>query len=520
MTNDPKNPQILISDRDSGLPYSKGLMASQVMVTGLSPVRAYQVAEAIEERLRELGVPAISNEQLGELALGVLEDLAGERYARNFQRWREIEALQVPLVVLIGGATGVGKSTLATQLATRLGIVRVVATDAIREVMRALFSHELMPTLHASSFEAGSVLREPPSKDEVVVGFREQTAAVAVGVQALVERAAMEGTHLIIEGAHVVPGFLDLEPWRERILAVPVVVTIEEDEVHRSHFAARASEHTGRPAERYLDRFDDIRRVQRYIKSQALSHGVPVIANYSFDRALAAIIDLVMERATERTAPARVTAVGDRADRAPLRGGGERRRQNVKLFLDTANIEEIREINRWGVLGGVTTNPSLVAKENDDPERVWKEILSEVEGPISLETTELEPEAMYRQGLDLAQMAPNAVVKVPMTPEGLNAGKRLIDDGIKINVTLVFSPRRRSSRPRSGRISCRRSSGAWTTSRPTGWTRSARSATSTRSRGTTRWCSPRRCVTRCTSSSRRSRAPTSRPCRSRCSSSW
>ncbi len=206
MTNDPKNPQILISDRDSGLPYSKGLMASQVMVTGLSPVRAYQVAEAIEERLRELGVPSISSAQLGELALGVLEDLAGERYARNFQRWREVEALEVPLVVLIGGATGVGKSTLATQLATRLGIVRVVATDAIREVMRALFSHELMPTLHASSFEAGSVLREPPSKDEVVVGFREQTAAVAVGVQALVERAAMEGTHLIIEGAHVVPG--------------------------------------------------------------------------------------------------------------------------------------------------------------------------------------------------------------------------------------------------------------------------------------------------------------------------
>ena len=439
MTNDPKNPQILISDRDSGLPYSKGLMASQVMVTGLSPVRAYQVAEAIEERLRERGVPSISNEELGELALAVLEDLAGERYARNFQRWREIEALQVPLVVLIGGATGVGKSTLATQLATRLGIVRVVATDAIREVMRALFSHELMPTLHASSFEAGSVLREPPSKDEVVVGFREQTAAVAVGVQALVERAAMEGTHLIIEGAHVVPGFLDLEPWRERILAVPVVVTIEEDEVHRSHFAARASEHTGRPAERYLDRFDDIRRVQRYIKSQALSHGVPVIANYSFDRALAAIIDLVMERATERTASARVPA-GAASGRAPAPGGGERRRQNVKLFLDTANIEEIREINRWGVLGGVTTNPSLVAKEADDPERVWKEILTEVEGPISLETTELEPEAMYQQGLDLAQMAPNAVVKVPMTPEGLGVGKRLTDEGIKINVTLVFSP--------------------------------------------------------------------------------
>jgi transaldolase len=112
----------------------------------------------------------------------------------------------------------------------------------------------------------------------------------------------------------------------------------------------------------------------------------------------------------------------------------------VKLFLDTANIEEIREINRWGVLGGVTTNPSLVAKEADDPERIWKEILEEVDGPISLETTELEADAMYEQGVGLAQMSPNAVVKVPMTPDGLAAGKRLVDDEIRINVTLVFSP--------------------------------------------------------------------------------
>jgi transaldolase len=112
----------------------------------------------------------------------------------------------------------------------------------------------------------------------------------------------------------------------------------------------------------------------------------------------------------------------------------------MKLFLDTASIDEIREINRWGVLGGVTTNPSLVAKEADDPARVWKEILSEVEGPISLETTELEIEPMYEQGVDLAQMAPNAVVKVPMTPNGLTVGKRLTDEGIKVNVTLVFSP--------------------------------------------------------------------------------
>jgi transaldolase len=112
----------------------------------------------------------------------------------------------------------------------------------------------------------------------------------------------------------------------------------------------------------------------------------------------------------------------------------------MRLFLDTANIDEIREINRWGVLSGVTTNPSLVAKEEDDPESTWKEILAEVEGDISLETTEPEAGPMYEEGVRLAGMAPNAVVKVPMTPAGLETGKRLAGEGIKVNVTLVFSP--------------------------------------------------------------------------------
>ncbi|MBI2237658.1 MAG: fructose-6-phosphate aldolase [Actinobacteria bacterium] len=112
----------------------------------------------------------------------------------------------------------------------------------------------------------------------------------------------------------------------------------------------------------------------------------------------------------------------------------------MRLFLDTASIDEIREINRWGVLSGVTTNPSLVANEHQDAERVWKEILAEVDGDISLETTELEADAMYEQGVELAQLGPNAVIKVPMTPNGLAAGRRLTEDGIRINVTLVFSP--------------------------------------------------------------------------------
>jgi len=310
MTRDTKSPHILISDRETGLPYSKGLMASQVMVTGLSPVRAYQVAEAIEGRLVELGDPSVTSAALDRLTLEVLEEVAGERYAKNYVRWREVEALDIPLVVLIGGTTGVGKSTIATQLAARLGIVRVVASDAVREVMRAMFSRELMPSLHASSFEAGSALREPPGRESAVVGFREQTSSVVVGLQALVERAALEGTDIILEGAHIVPGFLDLAAREERILAVQVVVTVEDEDVHRSHFVARWADQEGRPATRYLDGFENIRRIQRYIKSQALSHGVPVVPNYDFDRSLAAVIDLVMEKAMERAAQMRPTPNG------------------------------------------------------------------------------------------------------------------------------------------------------------------------------------------------------------------
>jgi transaldolase len=112
----------------------------------------------------------------------------------------------------------------------------------------------------------------------------------------------------------------------------------------------------------------------------------------------------------------------------------------MRLFLDTASIDEIRETNRWGVLGGVTTNPSLLAKERGDPDTRWKEILTEVDGDVSLEVTALDQAGMLEQGHRLAQMGPNAVVKVPMTPDGLAAGKELTDEGIRINVTLVFSP--------------------------------------------------------------------------------
>jgi 2-phosphoglycerate kinase len=311
VTKEAKTPQIVISDLEAGLPFSKGLLASQVMVTGLSPFRAYQVAESVEDLLLERGSRILTSAELTEVAKEVLGEIAGGRYAKNLERWQEVQRLDVPIVILIGGATGVGKSTIATQLAARLGIVRSVATDAIREVMRAMLSPQLMPTLHVSSFQADMALREPPTTaaDPLILGFREQTAAVSVGINALIERAADEGTSIVIEGAHIVPGFFDVETYADRILAVPFVVGVDDEERHRSHFAAREDAVASRPAERYAVGFDNIRRLQRWVRSQALSHGVPVIPNYSFDQSIAAVIDLVMERATSRAAE--ISAAGD-----------------------------------------------------------------------------------------------------------------------------------------------------------------------------------------------------------------
>jgi 2-phosphoglycerate kinase len=310
MTERNRSAQIVISDADPGLPFSKGLLASQVMVTGLSPFRAYQIAEEVEVRLHERRQAMLTSTELSELALDVIREIAGDRYAANYVRWLEVESLDVPLVILIGGATGVGKSTLATQLAARLGIVRVVSTDAIRQVMRAMLSADLMPTLHVSSFHADTALREPPTRDALVVGFREQIAAISVGIDALIDRAAEERTGIVIEGVHVVPGFFDAARHGDRILAVPFVVGVDDEDRHLSHFALRDDAVDSRPAIRYTEGFEGIRKLQRYVKSQALAHGVPVIPNYSFDHAIATAIDLVMEQVTARAAAMSATSDG------------------------------------------------------------------------------------------------------------------------------------------------------------------------------------------------------------------
>ena len=111
----------------------------------------------------------------------------------------------------------------------------------------------------------------------------------------------------------------------------------------------------------------------------------------------------------------------------------------MKIFIDTANVEHIKEMAELGILSGVTTNPTLIAKEGRDFLEVIKEITSLVDGPISGEVISLEAEGMVKEGIEISKIHPNMVVKIPMTSQGLKATKELSAMGIKTNVTLVFS---------------------------------------------------------------------------------
>jgi 2-phosphoglycerate kinase len=298
MTQNPRH--IVIADEEHALPYSKGLMASSIMATGLAPARAFHVAEQIEERLHERGMTSITRAALAELASEVLVQEVGRRYADSFAKWQVVNQIDRPLIILIGGATGVGKSTVATQLAGRLGITRIIPTDAIREVMRSMFSEELMPTLHTSSFDADHLVRHPLPRnaDPVIIGYREQAQAVAVGAEALIRRAVAENTDLILEGAHLVPGFVDPAEFKDAFV-VQFVIAVDDPEAHRSHFLARGHEARSRPSDRYLEFFDNIRKIQRYVKSLALERNVPIVHSYSLDATLAQVIELVVSRAMQ-----------------------------------------------------------------------------------------------------------------------------------------------------------------------------------------------------------------------------
>ncbi len=272
--------ETIVFHKGHGLPYSKGLMAQSLSAIGLSPERSFELARAVERRLGERGAEELDVIGLNAVCEEVLQAEEGDTAVRRFRAWTRLGRLERPLVVMIGGTTGVGKSTLATMLAGRLGVNRVIATDVIRQVLRAFFTEEAMPTVHYSAFAAGGL-----------EGFADQAQLVSAATEAIVDRAIGESKPVVLEGVHVLPGALD-DHLRGRCVMVEALLVVEDEDIHKGHFSHRPG---SRPAERYLAAFEDIRALQTHLAGRARAEGVAVIDNDNIDRSLTRLMQLVLD---------------------------------------------------------------------------------------------------------------------------------------------------------------------------------------------------------------------------------
>lgn len=294
---------VMVMSGSAGLPYSKGLMSQSIMATGVAPQRAYELAQLIESRLPE---GSIGRADLRALTEDVLAEHEGDGALERYRRWQQLGALDRPLVILLGGTAGTGKSTVASALAGRLSITRSTSTDMIRHILRTFFAQDVMPDVHVSSFEArravGGLAAE--GEDADLLGFRVQAEHVGSAVRAIVRRAIDEHTPLILEGVHLVPGVLPPD-LLEGAVVVHAILAVPDEAVHRSHFEARGHAESRRPVARYLEQLPTIRKLQDYLVQRARAGGLPVVTNASVDGAVQELLALVLDAVSAAAAPAR-----------------------------------------------------------------------------------------------------------------------------------------------------------------------------------------------------------------------
>jgi len=283
-----------VNDKEYVEPFSKGILSRSLIRAELSQNKSYELAFDIESELKSNNISTISTDDLVKMVIKRLEK-EDPIIAEKYINWRKILACNDPLIILIGGASGVGTSSIAFEIANRLGIRNMISTDMIREVMRKIVSKELSPVIHESSYSAYKALRvaPPPEFDSVLAGFKDHVGTVSVGVEAVIERALTEGISIVIEGVHIVPGFIRKD-LMERDNVVMFTLAVSDEEMHKSRFYSRCRQRWARrPLQRYLDNFYAIRKTQSYLESQSKIHGVSLIENIDVVTTIDLIIKLI-----------------------------------------------------------------------------------------------------------------------------------------------------------------------------------------------------------------------------------
>lgn len=277
-------------------PFSKGIMSRSLIVADIGSQRAYDIASDIENDLIRNNITEIASYELADVVYDHLENV-DPKIAEKYKNWRSLRASEEPLIILIGGASGVGTSSMAFELANRLRLKNLISTDMIREVMRKIVSKELSPVIHKSSFDAYESIRTPSIRvDSVIEGFISHVDVVNVGIEAIIERSVKEGISTIIEGVHVVPGFIRKDLIEDNNIIV-FILTVDDEKSHKQRFYTRCRQPwVKRSLERYMENFETIRKTQKFLVEQAKIHDTRIINNVDINETIDVMIEDILNK--------------------------------------------------------------------------------------------------------------------------------------------------------------------------------------------------------------------------------
>jgi 2-phosphoglycerate kinase len=278
--------------------FSRGRHARYLQSSGMKAEKAERTTGLIYDHLIATGIGSITTSELGYLTYLCLLQEVGKKAAKRYLVWSEFQRSSRPLALLICGTIGAGKSTIATEIAHLLEIVRIQSTDMLREVMRMMVPKRLLPVLHTSSFNAWKTLPIQDNKERdrdqlIAEGYRSQVELLAVPCEAVLQRAVEECVPIILEGVHVHPNLLARAPSDSDVITVHVTLAVLKSKALKSRLRGRGAEVPQRRAKRYLDNFDAIWSLQSYLLSEADRCDVPIITNEDKDKSIHQIIQQV-----------------------------------------------------------------------------------------------------------------------------------------------------------------------------------------------------------------------------------
>jgi 2-phosphoglycerate kinase len=279
-------------------PFSRLKFRHSLEIIGLNSSEADDVVRMLQDHLSNKSVKIIKSRNLAMLIYRYLRQSSklGPAVAHRWLVWHDFINSGRPLIFLLGGTAGCGKSSTANTLANRLEIVRTQSTDMLREVLRTMIPERLMPVLHQSSFTAwkglpGQSGNKGPISDELLVqGYRSQADLLALAIEAVVDRSTREHVSLVLEGVHIHPAFMEKLQAETDTVVIPVMLGLLQRKHLQQRIKTRSTNVPDRGKAHYLQYFDEIWRLQTYLLSEADRANIHIAVNESRDKVFSEIM--------------------------------------------------------------------------------------------------------------------------------------------------------------------------------------------------------------------------------------